>query len=123
MIQLLRSLFLKDSREPPARKSAPSPKPARPDAAADYRAVSLESRSACTAVRGCAGKRYLMREVPRLPLAGCATPSACTCRFRKHADRREADRRIFGLVETSRWYAGSERRSLRCRRVAAASMA
>ncbi len=113
MIDLLRSLFAGDSREESVKK--PAAKLTRA-CGADYRAVSLESGAACRAATGNAGKRYLLREVPRLPLPNCPAPHACTCRFRKHSDRRDGDRRLLGSIETSRWYVGAERRRLRHRR-------
>jgi hypothetical protein len=80
-------------------------------AGADYRAVSLAAGVAChAAAKDLVGKRYLMREAPRLPLPQCATPENCSCKYRKHSDRRDGDRRLLGEVETGRWYAGTERR-------------
>jgi 2-polyprenyl-6-methoxyphenol hydroxylase-like FAD-dependent oxidoreductase len=123
MIQLLKSLFgeaaqkalQKDTDSKRATAPKPKPKPAHVDG--DYRAVSLVPCSGChSATRQSAGKRFLLREAPRLPLAGCAQPDQCTCKFRKHPDRREADRRLFGAAETGRWYAGAERRSHKARR-------
>jgi hypothetical protein len=117
MIQLLRSLLGDSPRGNPAKKPAPGAKPKPAHAGVDYRAVSLAPNIECSApVKDVAGKRYLLREAPRLPLAGCATPATCSCRYRKHADRREADRRLLGTIETSRWFAGAERRAHRIRR-------
>jgi hypothetical protein len=112
MIQILRSLLGESSRGSPAKKPAASSKPKPSRAAPDYRAVSLAPDSACQAVeKDVAGKRYLLREAPRLPLPTCATPATCTCRYRKHADRRENDRRLLGTIETARWFSGAERRA------------
>jgi hypothetical protein len=116
MIQLFRSLLGEPSRDYPAKKPSsarlkPSPG-SPPHTSVDYRAVSLAPNILCDAVaRQAAGKRYLLREAPRLPLAGCATPATCSCKFRKHADRRDGDRRLLGMTETNRWFAGSERRN------------
>jgi len=119
MIQLLRSLFAGKARGDSFKKPPAKAKPIRVSAGGDYRAVSLESCGRCQAVgKGEVRKRYLLREVPRLPLANCTIPAKCTCKFRKHADRRDGDRRLFGGKETGRWYAGSERRELNSRRVA-----
>lgn len=121
MIQLLKSLFGEAAQKAPQKDAdrkgshAAKPKPAHVDG--DYRAVSLVPCSGCHATtRQSGGKRFLLREAPRLPLAGCAKPDQCTCKFRKHPDRREADRRLFGAAETGRWYAGAERRSHKARR-------
>jgi hypothetical protein len=62
------------------------------------------------------GKRYLLRDAPRLPLQTCTTPTNCSCKFRKNADRRDSDRRLFGSTETNRWFAGVESRTSRSRR-------
>ena len=108
MIQLFKSLLGETSRD--HRTSArPKPTPAK----ADYRAVSLAPNIACDVATkdAAAGKRYLQREAPRLPMAGCPSPASCSCRFKKHADRRDADRRLLGLAETNRWYGGAERRN------------
>jgi hypothetical protein len=114
MIQLLKSLFGEGARENPAKNRAPQAR-ARSGhtthAGVDYRAVSLAPSLECyAAAKNCPGTRYLLRDAPRLPLANCATPANCTCKFRKHADRRDGDRRLLGEIETNRWYAGAERR-------------
>ena len=112
MIQLLRSLFGGTPRESPTKKPTPIAGAKPSHAGADYRAVSLAPNIKCfAAAKDAAGKRYLLREAPRLPLADCKTPANCSCKFRKHADRRDEDRRLFGKTETGRWFAGSERRN------------
>jgi hypothetical protein len=119
MIQLLRSLFAATPREYPVRKSAPAVGSARLSTAGNYRAVSLEPCPKCpAAVEYGAGKRYLLREMPRVPLANCAMSADCSCKFHKHSDRRDGDRRLLGDVITTRWFAGSERRDAKCRRSA-----
>jgi hypothetical protein len=117
MIQLLRSLFAATPREYPLKKSAPGVSPTRLNAGGDYRAVSLQPCPNChAAAKYGAGKRYLLGEMPRVPLANCTMPANCSCKFRKHADRRDGDRRLLGEIVTTRWYPGSERRGLECRR-------
>jgi hypothetical protein len=117
MMQLLKSLLGDSPRAHPAKKPAPGAKLKPSHAGADYRAVSLAPNGACHAIaKDVAGKRYLLREAPRLPLAACATPAACSCKFRKHADRREGDRRLLGATECTRWFAGAERRERAGRR-------
>jgi hypothetical protein len=119
MMLLFRSLFGGTSRESSAKKRAPSARPKPTHAGGDYRAVSLAPSIECYAVaKDGAGKRYLLREAPQLPLADCAMPGTCSCRFRKHADRRDGDRRLFGEVEFNRWFGGAERRARRSRRSA-----
>jgi hypothetical protein len=117
MIQLFKSLLGDTTHDHRKDKLAIQPalstRPKPTQANVDYRAVSFAPNLMCDAVSkdAAAGKRYLLREAPRLPLAGCATPASCTCRFRKHADRRDGDRRLLGMFETNRWYAGGERRN------------
>jgi hypothetical protein len=117
MIQLLKSLFGDHARESARKRTAQKPRLRPAHAGADYRAVSLAPSLECyAAAKNSPGKRYLLREAPRLPLANCATPASCSCKFRKHADRRDGDRRLLGEVETSRWYGGTERRTRAGRR-------
>jgi hypothetical protein len=117
MIQLFKSLLGDTSREhrndKPAHRSALGARPKPTQAKPDYRAVSLAPNSACYVASKdvAAGKRYLLSEAPRLPITGCATPASCSCRFRKHADRRDGDRRLLGMAETDRWFVGGERRN------------
>jgi hypothetical protein len=65
-----------------------------------------------------AGKRYLLREVPRLPLSHGSSAANCACKFRKHADRRDAERRLLGETGTYRWFGGKNRRTPHPRRSA-----
>jgi len=117
MIQLLRSLLGAAPRDSVAKKSVARATPKPPHAGGDYRAVSLAPNSVCCAVASdSAGKRYLLCEAPHMPLVNCATPANCSCKFRKHADRRDEDRRLFGETESTRWFAGSEHRTRRRRR-------
>jgi hypothetical protein len=59
-----------------------------------FHAVSIaEGPDACDAAKARAGMRYLSREAPRLPLAGCTNPD-CRCRYQHHDDRRTYARRI-----------------------------
>ena len=87
-------------------------------AGADFRGVVICSGFiCCQAARDAAGQRHLMRAAPRLPLAGCSTPQQCACKFKKSADRRDADRRLLGGNAMNRWYAGIEKRSRASRRL------
>jgi hypothetical protein len=117
MIHLLKSLFGDTPREQPVKRTAATARLKPSHAGSDYRAVSLAQSTGCHAVAsGFAGKRYLLREAPSLPLTDCANPAKCSCKFRKHADRRDGDRRLLGMAETNRWFAGSERRQRAGRR-------
>jgi hypothetical protein len=116
MIQLLRSIFGKPPREYSLDKPVARAKPVRLNGGGDYRAVSLEpSRKCHAACQDGANRRYLLGEVPRLPLANCTMPDHCACKFRKYADRRDGDRRLLGETDAHRWFACSERRAAKRR--------
>jgi hypothetical protein len=116
MIKGLKVLLGMAAREHPAKKPAPTAKP-KPATGGDYRSVSIASSSGCcAAAKSVVGIRYLQREAPRLPLTGCTMPMNCSCKFRKDSDRRDGDRRMFGEVETNRWFAGPEARKCGSRR-------
>ena len=119
MIKVLEGLLGKISREHPANKPKPIASPKRPNSSGDFRAVTIAPSIMCCAeaVRA-TGRPYLMREAPRLPLYGCTMPTTCACKFRKTADRRDSDRRLFGATETNRWFAGVDSRTRRGRRSA-----
>jgi len=117
MIQFLKSLFGKMPLEQTAKKPKSSAKSKPPSTLIDYRAVSLvPGIKCCAAAKSAAGKRYLWRETPRLPLVDCAKPTNCSCKLHKTADRRDEDRRLHGAGEGARWFAGSEQRKRRGRR-------
>ncbi len=111
MIQLLKSFLNAKTGDTPVRRPVNIP--------SDFRAVSLApSRECCAATKGVASRRYLWRQAPRLPLAGCEMGSNCACKFIKHTDRRDGDRRLLGCTSTNQWFAGGERRRHRGRRAA-----
>ncbi len=58
--------------------------------------VVIEEDQCCQAAATIAGKRYLMAEVPMLPLDGCTRVDACPCKYQKFSDRRQEDRRAMG---------------------------
>lgn len=84
-----------DAPPPPviAVKAERPPRPISPRPR-NYQAVSIVlCASACDAAQRLTGKRFLWKETPRLPLAGCDR-AACKCAFAVHRDRRsEQDRR------------------------------
>jgi hypothetical protein len=117
MIKVLEGLLGKISREHPANKPAPTARPKQPNSTGDFRAVEIApSIMCCPAAMRATGRSYLLREAPRLPLEACTMPTKCSCKFRKNADRRDSDRRLFGATETNRWFAGVESRARRGRR-------
>ena len=119
MIKVLEGLLGKISRGHPANKPTANATPKRSTGSGDFRAVEIApSIICCAAAIHVTGKPYLMREAPRLPLYGCTMPTKCSCKFRKNADRRDSDRRLFGSTETNRWFAGVDGRTRRGRRSA-----
>lgn len=71
---------------------------AKPKPVPRYDAVEVvpAAYGACPAVLAIAGKRFLSRELPRLPLPDCDKPH-CECGYRRHRDRRAGSRRSGGL--------------------------
>jgi hypothetical protein len=111
MIKVLKELLDNISREHSTKKPRPIPGPKRANTGGDFRAVSIApSIMCCAAAMHAAERRYLLHQVPRLPLEACTMPTNCSCKFRKNADRRDSDRRLFGATETNRWFAGLESR-------------
>jgi hypothetical protein len=118
VIKVLKGL-LRISREHPAKTLTPIAKLQQPNSSGDFRAVEIEpSITCCAAAMHARGRPYLLRAAPRLPLYGCTMPTNCLCKFRKNADRRDSDRRLFGATETKRWFAGLESRKRGGRRPA-----
>jgi hypothetical protein len=117
MIKILNELLGRIAHERPAKRPASIPNPKRPASGGDFRAVSIApSIICCTAAMRSTGRTYLLHDAPRLPLAACTMPKNCSCKFRKNADRRDRDRRLFGASETNRWFAGLESRRRGTRR-------
>ena len=65
--------------------------------------------AACQLARQSSHLRFLSREAPALPLAGCHMRS-CTCRYRHFQDRRSSPRRDSDEVGSQVDWAGLERR-------------
>jgi hypothetical protein len=119
MIKVLEELLGKISREHPANKPTPVARPKRPNSTGDFRSVEIApSLMCCSAATDATGTPYLLREAPRLPLEACTMPTKCSCKFRKNADRRDSDRRLFGSIGINRWFAGVDTRTCRGRRSA-----
>ena len=66
--------------------------PGRP-ASKWHAVIVVLQTSSCAAAALCRNTRYLSCEAPRLPLANCATPDECPCKFRHFQDRRNGPRR------------------------------
>lgn len=94
----------------PAARPATEPKQAPPKVNA-YQAVEVvPCLKACDAAREVAGTRFLARRAPALPLGICDRKAQCTCRFRKHDDRRVGPQRNPYASELVRSYPGQDRR-------------
>jgi hypothetical protein len=73
--------------------------------------------SCCEAARALPPTRYLSRDAPRLPLADCMSPGACSCSYKHFVDRRGLPRRKDDLSGLRRGlHSGTERRTVRGRR-------
>jgi hypothetical protein len=112
MLKVLKELLQKISGVQPTNTLKPIARAKQPNSSGDFRAVEIEPSSACCeAAMQARGRTYLLRGAPRLPLYGCTMPTKCSCKFRKHADRRDSDRRLFGGTETNRWFVGRDNRN------------
>lgn len=120
-MKVLKVLLGNTPRGKPAKTPGPNTVAKPPTARADYRAVSVApGNSCCAAANAIAGKRYLFREVPRLPLVDCTMAPNCSCKFKKVSDRRDGDRRRSAAAESSAKFAGPDNRKSEGRRSAKA---
>lgn len=92
----------------------PAATPAAPKRARPFRALSIVSADGGTCCPTCdalAGRRLLLRDAPKLPIAGCEAPQ-CACRYRHHGDRRERSpgRRLGDVGHFQPMHTGGERR-------------
>ena len=96
MIRSIRDLL---GRSPSPSRQVRSAPQMRVPAGQDFRAVEISpGLSACTAARDAAGRKFLMRKAPTLPLTGCSRPDQCKCRFTGAGDRLEGEPRLEGGV-------------------------
>ncbi|HZF26630.1 MAG TPA: hypothetical protein VEZ88_10250 [Steroidobacteraceae bacterium] len=66
----------------------------RPAHKETWHAVSIVTpTSTCEAASALRNHRFLSKDAPRLPLAGCSSPETCRCIYRHYADRRGKPRR------------------------------
>ena len=78
--------------------------------ASPHHAVSIvPGRHACPEAHALRERRFLSREAPALPLAGCAA-GQCGCRYEHHADRRKGGRRARDLAVSIDGYEDEDRR-------------
>jgi hypothetical protein len=58
-----------------------------------WKAIAVvPGENCCEEARRCSGRRFLIPEVPRLPLRDCGSPH-CECKYRHYDDRRAMPRR------------------------------
>lgn len=84
----------KDDKKNPGKLGNAAPAAVKPR----YDAVEIipANYGACNAVRALAGKRFLSRKMPKLPLPECDRPQ-CECGYKYHKDRRDGPRRVSDL--------------------------
>ncbi len=94
-------------KEPPAATG-----PLRP-----FQAISIyRGLISCDTARKFSEHRFLVRDAPPLPLAGCPMAKTCQCKYIKHRDRRGESRRLVDFGLAVRLFDGKERRQRRGRR-------
>src|SRR5262245_22364794 len=77
----------------PRAKEAASSKESKTGKDAWHAVSIVTPTSACEAAAALRNHRFLSKDAPRLPLAGCSSPEGCRCIYRHHADRRGKPRR------------------------------
>ena len=101
---LLQGLLARFSgrKEPPAVTG-----PLRP-----FQAISIyRGAASCEMARRFSDHRFLVRDAPPLPLAGCSMSNTCQCKYIKHRDRRAEPRRLIDFGVAARLFDGRERRA------------
>ena len=80
-----------------------------------YSAVSIEpvEDACCNAVLEVAKQRFLVCDVPVLPLDACDRITQCQCIYKKWDDRRQEDRRTVVAGMGQQAFDGAEKRSLK----------
>lgn len=107
---VLRSLFA-----PLLNRTGSSKAPSAGPRANAFHCVSVAvGAGACEAARTLAGRRFLSKDAPSLPLPGCAIGD-CACVYRHHGDRRISNRRR-GVVSGAGVGVGADRRRSVARR-------
>ena len=94
-----------------ARFSARKEPPAATGQLRPFQAVSIyRGLICCEMARKFSEHRFLARDAPPLPLAGCSMPKTCPCKYIKHKDRRAEGRRMMDFGLAARLFDGRERR-------------
>ena len=101
---LLEGLLARFSKrkEPPAATGSLRP----------FQAISIyRGLICCEIARKFSEYRFLVRDAPALPLAGCSMSKTCQCKYIKHRDRRSEPRRLIDFGVAARLFDGRERRA------------
>lgn len=106
--KLIKSLFASPSDAPEA---SPRSRTARHHLVTNpWHAVSIVPKPhACGKARGLYRLRFLSKDAPALPLAGCDA-RLCDCHYRHYEDRRREPRRASDVMGSGRYWTGTERR-------------
>ena len=77
-----------------------------------FQAISIyRGLICCDVARRFSDHRFLVRDAPPLPLAGCSMAKNCQCKYIKHRDRRAEPRRLIDFGVAARLFDGRERRA------------
>jgi len=87
----------------------PAASATRKAASPHHAVVVVPGRHACAEAYALRERRFLSREAPVLPLAGCGSLK-CECRYEHHDDRRKGLRRAHDLAVSIDGHDGAELR-------------
>jgi hypothetical protein len=95
-----------------ARFSSRKDPPAATGPLRPFQAISIyRGLICCDMARKFSEHRFLVRDAPPLPLAGCNMRKTCVCKYIKHRDRRAEPRRLIDFGVAARLFDGRERRA------------
>jgi hypothetical protein len=98
------------------RGRSPAPVAIVAAAARPFQAIAIyRGVKACAMAQRFSEHRFLARDAPSIPLAGCTMSASCECRYLKYKDRRSGERRLVDFA--ARFYSGKERRMRNGRRL------
>ena len=102
-----------------ARRHAAAVAKAASATGSNYRGCTIQlGKGACESAEKLKNKRFLQKDVPKLPLPECGRLQ-CDCRYQHHEDRRhqDDDRRLPGATATEIFpHSAKERRGVKGRR-------
>jgi hypothetical protein len=76
-----------------------------------YQAIAIyRGMVACDHAKKFSEHRFLAKDAPTLPLAGCTMGSRCQCRYLKYKDRRGTQRRLVDFGAPARLFTETDRR-------------